>query len=89
MPGVVDPALIEKLVRGISLPLNVLVRAGLPPAAKLKALGVRRLSAGGGVGRAALGYAYTIARDFLQTGRSELFGEGPAVALNLNELMKS
>lgn len=44
VPGPVDEALIGKLASEIALPLNVMGRAGAPTAAKLQALGVRRLS---------------------------------------------
>lgn len=44
VPGPVDPTLIGALVTGVSLPLNVMGRAGAPPATELQALGVRRLS---------------------------------------------
>src|SRR5262245_15548086 len=47
VPGVHEPAAIRAIARGLpELPLNVLWLAGLPPLAELRALGVRRLSAG-------------------------------------------
>jgi 2-methylisocitrate lyase-like PEP mutase family enzyme len=63
------------------LPLNVLAGPGVPAAAELRALGVRRLSAGSGIARLALGTTAGIARRFLAEGRSEdLEGEGPEYA---------
>ena len=88
VPGIADPALIERLVHNIPLPLNVLAWPNLPDASALEKLGVRRLSAGGGVARGALGYTHRLATDFLATGRSSLFSEGPAATLNLNQLMR-
>jgi len=88
VPGAAEESLIEKLVRNISLPLNVLAWPGLPDAATLKRLGVRRLSAGGGLGRASLGFTRSVAEAFLRDGRSEPFGEGPFANMSINSLMQ-
>lgn len=88
VPGYVDEATIGTLARDVVVPLNLLAWPGLPPAGTLKALGVRRLSAGAGVGRAALGETYAKAQAFLADGRSEPFAGGPLGSLNLNTLMK-
>lgn len=88
VPGAADKTLIGNLAREIRSPLNLLAWPGLPDGATLKSLGVRRLSAGGSLGRAAIGYASSLATQFLATGRSELFSEAPVAPLNLNALMK-
>ena len=88
IPGVADKALIGNLVRNISLPLNVLAWPGLPDAATLKSLGVRRLSAGSGLAKAALSHMHALTSEFLATGRSELFAGGPLAQVNINTLMK-
>src|SRR5215469_5733404 len=88
VPGVADKTLIGNLVRGISLPLNVLAWPGLPDAATLKSLGVRRLSAGSGLAKACLSHTHALTTEFLATGRSELFAQGPLAQVNLNTLMK-
>lgn len=44
VPGPTDETLLAALAEGIALPLNVMGRGGMAPAAKLQALGVRRLS---------------------------------------------
>ena len=49
VPGVTDPSEIRTIASEVGLPLNVLARAGLPPASELARLGVRRLSAGSGI----------------------------------------
>jgi 2-methylisocitrate lyase-like PEP mutase family enzyme len=68
------------------LPLNVLAAPGLPDAAALRALGVRRLSAGSGIAKLALGATERHARDFLAHGRwDDLAGDGPDYA-SLNAL---
>jgi 2-methylisocitrate lyase-like PEP mutase family enzyme len=48
VPGLVDPALVERLCRDIALPLNVMVLDGLPGTAVLAELGVARISHGPG-----------------------------------------
>ena len=88
VPGAAEESLIAKLVRDISLPLNVLAWPGLPDAAKLKSLGVRRLSAGAGLGRASFAFTRSVAEAFLRDGRSEPFGEGPFANMNINTLMQ-
>lgn len=87
MPGVTDPDTIRVLV-GMGLPLNLLARPTLPDAEGLKALGVRRLSAGSNISAAAYGAADRLTRGFLADGDSrpqaaEAFDYGV-----LNGLMK-
>jgi len=88
VPGAADESLISSLVGDISLPLNVLAWSGLPDAAKLKALGVRRLSAGAALGRATFGTMRNLAEAFLRDGRSEPFGEAPYASMSINALMQ-
>ena len=47
MPGPTDDALIGRLAKAIKAPVNIMLTAGLSPAARLQELGVRRLSSGG------------------------------------------
>lgn len=88
VPGAADEALIGRLVRNVGLPLNVLAWPGLPDAAGLESLGVRRLSAGTGVAKASLGRTFELAQDFLRDGRSQAFGEGRLANVNLNALVQ-
>ena len=87
VPALAEPAAIRAVVAGVApLPLNVMAYPGLPAAAGLRELGVRRLSAGAAVASAALGRARSRARAFLADGVSEaLFDEsveyGPTNAL--------
>jgi len=87
VPGVFDKDLIGRLVRAIPLPLNVL-SPKLPDGATLKALGVRRLSAGAGIARVSYGRTEELAKAFLETGRSDLLGAGALASTDLNALMK-
>jgi 2-methylisocitrate lyase-like PEP mutase family enzyme len=56
-PGVRDAETIEKLVRAVEAPLNILLQPGSPSVAELEKLGVARASIGSGTMRAALGTA--------------------------------
>ena len=88
VPGAAQETLIAELVREIALPLNVLAWPGLPDAARLKSLGVRRLSAGAGLGRASLGHTYALAEAFLRDGRSEPFSQGALANASINAFMQ-
>ncbi len=68
VPGVVDPATLEKLVGAIPAPLNVLVGPGAPPVPELARLGVRRISLGSSVAAAAYAVAERAAREIATTG---------------------
>jgi len=87
VPALAEPAAIRAVVAGVApLPLNVMAYPGLPAAAGLRELGVRRLSAGAAIASAALGRARSRATAFLADGRSEVLFEesvayGPTNAL--------
>jgi len=88
VPGVVDPADIRKIASAAGLPLNVLAWSGLPPAAELARLGVRRLSAGSGITEAAWGRAAALATGFLRDGRSDPLSEGAMEYGDINGLFR-
>jgi 2-methylisocitrate lyase-like PEP mutase family enzyme len=48
VPGLADPALIEKICAASPLPVNIMMRAGVPDAKTLASLGVGRISYGPG-----------------------------------------
>jgi len=77
VPLIKDAADIRAIVAAIApLPLNALAIPGLAAAAELRALGVRRLSAGAGLATAALARVRRLADQFLRDGRSDpLFEE--------------
>ncbi|CAN7545002.1 isocitrate lyase/phosphoenolpyruvate mutase family protein [Pseudoduganella sp. LjRoot289] len=68
VPGIVQPDDIRAVAGAAGLPLNVMGCPGLPPAAELATLGVRRLSAGAGLPRALWGAARGMAQGFLDQG---------------------
>ena len=62
IPGVADGQTIGRLAGDISGPINILAGPKTPPVSELEALGVARLSVGGGFARS----AYTAAREAAQ-----------------------
>lgn len=87
VPGLTDSTAIRTIASTVRLPLNVLARPGLPPAAELQALGVRRLSAGSWLASAAFATSAALAADFLGTGDSEALTEGAMPFTEINALM--
>ncbi|MBJ7332801.1 MAG: isocitrate lyase/phosphoenolpyruvate mutase family protein [Solirubrobacteraceae bacterium] len=70
VPGVTEPDEIAALARGIDAPLNIVTGLTGPAldAATLRGLGVARISVGGSLARAALGYVERAAREMLDAG---------------------
>ncbi len=74
VPAVTDSDAIRAIVAEISLPLNVMVRPGLPPVGELRALGVRRVSAGSAIAQTAHASARRASTQLLRDGRyDEMF----------------
>lgn len=71
VPGVVDPSLIQVLVREIPGPLNIMVGPGAPSAPDLFKLGVARVSIGGAAMLATMGLVRDIARELREQGTYE------------------
>lgn len=80
VPGPIDEGLIAQLAEGIALPLNIMGRGGAPNAARLSALGVRRLSSATGPFRAAYGVLNRTVAEYLASGDANAFVE-PAKGL--------
>jgi len=88
VPYVVAAPDMRRLVDAIDPgPLNVMAVPGLPAAAELRALGVRRLSAGSALASAALGHVHRLAEGFLRDGRSEPLFEAPVAYGTMNALL--
>jgi 2-methylisocitrate lyase-like PEP mutase family enzyme len=62
---------LRELIASVELPLNVLARPGAPSVAQLAALGVKRVSVGGGFAFAALGAVTGAAAELLAEGTYE------------------
>lgn len=71
IPGDPDQDTIARMVRSIRYPLNIVMKATTPPIARLRELGVKRLSMGSGPMRAAMGLTGAIAREIRGSGTYE------------------
>ena len=87
-PALTDIADLTRLVKDVVLPLNVLAWPGLADAAALQRIGVRRLSAGSGIGKAVLSRTLELAKAFLADGRSEPLAQGPLTNPDVNGMMR-
>jgi 2-methylisocitrate lyase-like PEP mutase family enzyme len=88
VPGVTDVATLIDLVRGISVPLNVLATAGCPSAGELERIGVARLSVGSGIMRATLALARDAVNELLEKGSYSTFLNNAIPYKEVNERMK-
>ena len=86
VPGLADEATIGRFVESLRFPLNILATAGTPPVARLKELGVARVSVGSGLARSAMGHARRIAETLRDTGRFEPMLEGAIPYAEANSL---
>jgi 2-methylisocitrate lyase-like PEP mutase family enzyme len=82
VPGPKDEDLIGRLADAIALPLNIMLLPGLAPAARLQALGVRRLSSATAPFRAAYASLAGQVQAFLSTGEASAFAAGGLPNLN-------
>jgi len=87
-PGLTDLADLTRLVKDVVLPLNCLAWPGLPDGAALEKIGVRRLSAGSGIGKVVLSHTLTMAKAFLADGGSDPFSEGPLTNADINGMLR-
>ncbi len=71
VPGVRDETTIAALVNAANVPLNVLAVAGVPPIARLRQLGVGRVSTGSGPMRATMALVAKIASELRNKGTYE------------------
>ena len=69
-PGLTDPQQIRRLVEAVEVPVNVLATRQGPPIPELAALGVRRVSTGGSLARAAYGAIASAAAELQGPGTS-------------------
>ena len=70
-PHLRDAAQIRTLVDAVHAPVNILALRGGPTVAELAEIGVRRISTGGFLARAAYGTLVAAAQELLATGTSE------------------
>lgn len=89
VPALREPAAIRAIAQAIELPLNVLIVPELPPVAELRALGVRRLSAGALPARAALAAARRAVKQLLESGRYDDLLADTVVSADVNARLRS
>lgn len=77
-PGANDPDQIRRIVGSVDAPVNVLARPNTPPVAELAALGVARISVGGGFSHAAFGALVAAGRELLEAGTYEYLASAAA-----------
>lgn len=86
-PGVREEADIAAIAAGCGMPLNVLVRPGFPPLERMRALGVRRLSAGSDIAEMADSYIAHAMGEFLRSGTIAPHGAPQLAYSQLNQLI--
>jgi 2-methylisocitrate lyase-like PEP mutase family enzyme len=87
VPGVIDTATIGTLCREIRGPVNILAIKGVPPIPELGRLGVKRVSVGSGLMRAAMTLVRRAATELLETGSHSSFSDGPITGAEMNRLL--
>jgi 2-methylisocitrate lyase-like PEP mutase family enzyme len=87
VPGVNDVERIATLAREVDGPLNVVMGLGATTltVAALRTVGVARMSLGGSIARAALGYVRRAARELREQG-TLTFAEGQIPQAELNDI---
>jgi 2-methylisocitrate lyase-like PEP mutase family enzyme len=89
IPGVVSEDLIARFVDALQFPINILAVEGTPSVARLKELGIARLSVGSGMMRSAMGHTRRIAEDLKSTGDFGKMIEGSIPFAEANALFKA
>lgn len=84
IPFANEAGLIGRLAGAVSLPLNIMGFAGVPKAAELQALGVRRLSSATGLFRAAFATVKRVTEAYLAEGDPEAIAAAAQGAPDLN-----
>jgi 2-methylisocitrate lyase-like PEP mutase family enzyme len=88
VPGVSDEETIGRLARALNFPLNILVGAGSPSVARLRELGVKRVSVGSGITRTAMGATRRAAQELKRGGTYATMLEGAFPYAEANRLFE-
>lgn len=88
LPGVTDGAVIERLVKEVRGPINLLAQAATPPVGELERMGVRRVSVGSGPMRATMTLVRAIAQELAQEGIYTSFTRGVMTYAEANRLFE-
>jgi len=87
VPGLCDREIIQKLVKALGSPLNILASPGCPSLEELEKMGVARVSAGSSAMRAALGAFRRVAKDWLAHGSYDSLTQTTIPYGELNSMM--
>ena len=87
-PGLKDAETIERLVKAVLCPLNILAGPETPPIPELEKLGVARVSVGSGFMRATLGLLRRAAEELKSAGTYSTIADGIPYA-DVNKLLES
>lgn len=87
VPGLRDAPTIERLVKDVHCPVNILAVPGAPSVGELATLGVKRISLGSGPMRSSLGLLRRLAEEVKTTGTYANMDGAPSHA-EMNKLMK-
>jgi 2-methylisocitrate lyase-like PEP mutase family enzyme len=87
VPGLQDMRTIERLVKDVQCPLNILVGPGAPSVPELEKIGVARVSVGSGAMRTTLGLIRRIATELKGSGTYATF-EGAIPYADVNRMME-
>jgi 2-methylisocitrate lyase-like PEP mutase family enzyme len=87
VPFITDREVIARLARAIGGAINILATPGAPPIGELERLGVRRVSVGGGLARAAYGRARRVAIELKERGTYELLADGAVSYAEMQRLL--
>jgi 2-methylisocitrate lyase-like PEP mutase family enzyme len=83
-----EPKIIGELARAIEGPINILALPGMPEIDELEKLGVRRVTFGSGLMRAALGTLRAIVRELKSRGTYEAFPKETIPSPEMNGLFR-
>jgi|SRR5579859_5920277 len=86
-PGVSDRGIMQRLVKEVAGPLNILLTPRCPAIPEMEKMGVARVSAGSAVMRATLGLVRRIGRELMQSGTYSAMAEGAIPYGEINALM--
>ncbi len=78
VPGLLDMALIQRIVAGVGCPINILAGPGGPTVGEFRQLGVARVSLGSWPMRATLGLLREIAKELKESGTYRGLEQAPA-----------
>jgi 2-methylisocitrate lyase-like PEP mutase family enzyme len=86
-PGVYDLETIQKLVKAVEAPLNILANPACPGIPEMEKAGVARVSAGSGIMRAAMGLVQRIGKEMLDARSCEMMFAGATPFIDLKRMM--